>query len=221
MKTLDKFKRVAQTFFENGFDLYLVGGSSRDYILGRDFDEFDCTTNATPNDIKMFLPDADYTFEKYGNVNFKFEGEKFEITTLRKEEEYKDFRHPTKVIFVNKPEEDFTRRDFTINAIYINKDEQVYDFDNGLLDLHNHIIRMIGNPTLRIIEDPLRILRAIRFMLLLDFRLDRELQVAIEEESYLLEKLNPSKIKIEVDKILQIDKEKGKIILNYLGVSID
>lgn len=193
----DIFLNLANLFNKNGFNLYMIGGTSRDYLLGLEVFDYDFVTDATPEDIAKFLPDVNMTFAKFGSVSTKVESTKIDIVTLRKEEGYEDFRHPSKITFIKDINEDYLRRDFTINAIYINKDFKVIDPSNGLIDLKNKIIRFIGNPEKRIEEDPLRILRAERFAKKLNFSIESKTRDAIEKYRYLLGKLNPDKIKEE------------------------
>ena len=191
------FTKLVSIFKENGYRLYMIGGTTRDYLLGLDVFDFDFVTDATPDEIKTFLPDADFTFAKFGSVRVKVDGIKVDVTTLRVEEDYNDFRHPGKIRFVKTLNEDYVRRDFTINAIYIDEDFKVIDPSGGLDDLKNKLIRFIGDPEKRIKEDPLRILRAKRFAEKLGFKIEEKSQKAIENLSYLLDKLNPEKIKEE------------------------
>ena len=191
------FTKLVCIFKENGYRLYMIGGTTRDYLLGLDVFDFDFVTDATPEEIKTFLPDADFTFAKFGSVRVKVDGVKVDVTTLRVEEDYEDFRHPGKIRFVKTIEEDYVRRDFTINAIYIDEDFKIIDPSNGLEDLENKLIRFIGDPEKRIKEDPLRILRAKRFANKLGFKVEENSQKAIEKLEYLLDKLNPEKIKEE------------------------
>lgn len=191
------FTKLVNIFRENGYRLYMIGGTTRDYLLGLDVFDFDFVTDATPEEIKTFLPDADFTFAKFGSVRVKVDGVKVDVTTLRVEEDYEDFRHPGKIRFVKTIEEDYVRRDFTINAIYIDEDFKVIDPSHGLEDLNNKLIRFIGDPEKRIKEDPLRILRANRFANKLGFKIEENSQKAMEKLNYLLDKLNPDKIKEE------------------------
>ena len=198
---LNIFKKLANLFNENGFSLFIIGGTSRDYLLGLEVLDYDFVSDATPEDMKKFLPDANYHFEKYGSVKVKVDGVHVDITTFRKEEGYLDYRHPSKITYVKTIEEDYIRRDFTINAIYIDKDMQVIDPSGGLNDLKNKTIRFIGDPETRIKEDPLRILRAERFKEKLNFKIEEESLEAINKYRYLLDKLNPEKIKEELRKL--------------------
>ena len=191
------FKYLNKTFKENGFSIFEVGGSVRDELLGLEVFDFDFATDATPEEMMKFLPNANDTFAKYGCIKYKGEYGRAEITTFRVEEKYDDFRHPTKIRFVKSLNEDFLRRDFTINAIYKDFDGNIYDPSNGISDLKNKLIRFIGEPEKRIKEDPLRILRAKRFAAKLGFKIEPETAKAMEKLNYLLEKLNPDKIKEE------------------------
>ena len=191
------FTKLNTEFNRNGFNLYMIGGTTRDYLLGLDVFDFDFVTDATPEDIKTFLPDADFTFAKYGAVKVKVDGVKVDVTTFRVEEDYEDFRHPGKIRFVKTIKEDYVRRDFTINAIYIDKDFKIIDPSNGMDDLKAKLIRFIGDPEKRIKEDPLRILRAKRFANKLGFEIEENSKKAMEKLSYLLDKLNPDKVKEE------------------------
>lgn len=198
---LDKFIYLADIFEKNGFKLFLIGGSSRDYLLKRHFSDFDVTTDATPEEIEKFLPNIKKTFAKFGSVSLEVEGEHFDITTFRKEQKYLDSRHPTEVEFVKTIEEDYVRRDFTINAIYIDRDVKIHDMGTSLQDLKYVLIRMIGDPKKRLAEDPLRILRAIRFSLMLDFEIEESLFYAMREQSSKLNNINPDKINEEIRKM--------------------
>ena len=191
------FKFLDKLFKENGFSIFEVGGSVRDEILGLEVFDFDFATDATPEEMIKFLPDANDTFAKYGCVKYKGEHGRAEITTFRVEESYDDFRHPTKIRFVKSLEEDYLRRDFTINAIYKDIDGKIYDPSNGVSDIKSKLIRFIGDPEKRIKEDPLRILRAKRFASKLGFEIEPETKKAMGKLAYLVEKLNPDKIKEE------------------------
>lgn len=198
---LNIFKSLAKLFKENGFSLFMIGGTSRDYLLNLEVLDYDFVSDATPEDMKKFIPDANYHFEKYGSVRLKIDGVHVDITTFRSEGEYLDFRHPNSVKYVKTIEEDFVRRDFTINAIYIDEDMKCIDPSGGLIDLKNRVIRFIGDPIKRIKEDPLRILRAERFKEKLNFEIEEKSLEAINKYRYLLDKLNPEKVKEELRKI--------------------
>lgn len=194
------FNKLSKIFNDHNYRLYMIGGTTRDYLLGLDVFDYDFVTDATPNEIKQFLPDSDFTFEKFGAVKIKVDNVKVDVTTLRIEDDYEDYRHPGKIKFTKSIQEDYVRRDFTINAIYIDENFKVIDPSNGVEDLKNKIIRFIGDPEKRIKEDPLRILRAERFSKKLGFNFEEKTKKSIEKLHYLVEKLNPDKIKQELKK---------------------
>lgn len=211
---LELFKELANLFKEKGFDLFLVGGSVRDYILTSSFDDADFVSNASIEDIEKFLK-VKAKFKKYESGKFIYKNEVVDITSLRIEEDYIDFRHPSIIKRVNTPKEEYIRRDFTINALYMDKEENILDYANGLEDLKNGIIKMIGDPYIRLKEDPLRILRAIRFAHKLNFEIDNNLKQAIIYHQELLKKLNKDKIKEELKKFLMNQEELFKILNSY------
>ncbi len=213
------YQSLADTFHDHGFILYMVGGTVRDYLLGLPLTDMDLVTDATPSEMKVFLESADYTFEKYGSVKVKIDDAKFDITTLRKEEGYSDYRHPNKICFTKSIKEDVFRRDITINALYMDKDLNLIDLVGGKKDIKKHIIRMIGNPLTRIKEDPLRILRIYRFQLEIGFDIDQELEKTLKENVSLLNLLNKDKIISEIKK--SHHQEELIEILKSQGIMID
>ena len=200
-KLLD-FQNLAKLFNEHGYRLYLVGGTVRDYLLNLSLNDMDAVTDATPSETLSFLTNVDQTFARLGSLKYKNENLiKFDITTLRKESEYKDSRHPSQIVFVKDLSVDYQRRDFTINAMYLDEQLKLIDYCGGQEDLKNKLLRMVGNPSIRLKEDPLRILRAIRFCLMFNLKLEPELQSAMEESFVLLQNITDAKIKSELNKI--------------------
>ena len=196
------FQRLAKQFKEHGYQLYLVGGTVRDYLLGEPLTDMDAVSDATPEEIVTFLSPIDETFKKFGSLKYKSEeGVKFDITTLRKESSYLDARHPSQIIFVKDLAIDYLRRDFTVNALYMDQDLKVIDLCHGQEDLKKHILRMIGDPDTRIKEDPLRILRAIRFHLMHQLTIEQSLLKAMHDNFVLLKKVTDAKIRSELNKI--------------------
>ena len=196
------FQSLADIFNDHGYHLYLVGGTVRDYLLGLPLDDMDAVTDATPIQIVSFLPDVDTTFAHLGSLKYKDRvGIKFDITTLRKESGYLDSRHPNNIVFVKNLEDDYLRRDFTVNALYMDRDLKIYDYCQGQEDLKKRLLRMVGNPDERLKEDPLRILRAIRFHLMYKLKIDKDLFEAMRDRFYLLENITDAKIKSELNKI--------------------
>ena len=219
-KKIDSFLFLADLFNKNGYQLFLVGGTVRDYLLGLPLTDMDAVTDATPDEMKTFIPDGNFTFAKYGNVGYKCNGTKFDLTTLRKEDEYTDSRHPNSVIFVKDLSIDVRRRDFTINGIYFDRDMKIIDYVGGQNDLRNHLLRMIGDPDKRIKEDPLRIIRALRFALDFNLSIDEELETAIKCNSYMLDNLNKDKILQDLKKIRIDDKDKIRKVFHDYNIKL-
>jgi len=202
-KIFDELKKL---FKINGYHLYMIGGTSRDYLLKREISDYDFVTDATPEDILKFLK-VDMTFARFGTVKYYLEEEKIDITTMRVESDYLDKRHPQSVHFVKDIEEDYKRRDFTINAIYIDEDYKIIDPTKlGVDDLMNKRLRFIGNPLERIKEDPLRILRGERFAYEYGLKMDLETEKAFEENKGLLRTINQDKIIEENRKLAKVKK---------------
>ena len=221
------FQKLAQLFESHGYQLYLVGGTVRDYLLNKPLTDMDAVSDATPLEIVSFLKGVDQTFMKYGSLKYKDEdGVKFDITTLRRESSYLDSRHPSQIVFVKDLRIDYLRRDFTVNALYMNKDLKVIDYCDGQKDLKAGLLRMIGDPDKRIKEDPLRILRAIRFHLMHKLKIDDDLLKAMHDNFALLRNITDAKIRSELGKIddAVVDQnEKTQIfqqfdIANLVGV---
>ena len=206
-KEIDAYIKLAKVFKNKGFNLYLVGGTVRDFLLKLDLNDMDLVTDATPTQMLPFLVGADDTFKQYGSLKYNFEGVKFDITTLRVEGKYDDSRHPSKVKYVTDLKKDYVRRDFTINSMYLDSYFILYDYCHGQEDLKNKLIRFIGNPKKRIKEDPLRIIRAIRFALMYGFSFEEKTEKAMKDYSGLLAKINKDKIRQEVSKIKGVDKD--------------
>ena len=216
------FQRLAALFKEHGFNLYLVGGTVRDYLLDKPLTDMDAVSDATPEEIISFLTPVDQTFMRFGSLKYKSpEGVKFDITTLRKESSYLDNRHPSQIVFVKDLKEDYLRRDFTLNALYMDQDLKVIDYCHGQDDLKNHVLRMIGDPNTRIQEDPLRILRAIRFHLMHRLVIEPALLEAMHRNFSLLKKVTDAKIRSELDKIddAQVNLAEKKAIFQQFDIA--
>lgn len=159
-----------------GFQAYIIGGCVRDMIMKREVHDFDITTDALPQQIISVFADEKVipTGIKHGTVTVMHDNEPFEITTFRIDGKYSDSRRPDSVEFTSSLREDCARRDFTMNAIAIDSDSNIYDFFGGIRDIENQIIRCVGEPEQRFTEDALRILRAVRFSSVLDFKIESD-----------------------------------------------
>ena len=171
---------VVEVIRNAGFEIYFVGGAPRDLVLGRMPDDIDMVTTATPGEIKSIFPDAEMVGACFGVVPVKFKGLTFELATCREERLYSDGRRPEEVKFTGDFRRDLERRDFTVNAMLYDPVKGVlFDYVGGLLDLHDRVIRVVGNPAERFSEDYLRMLRAIRFASKLGFQIHNEAWQAI------------------------------------------
>jgi tRNA nucleotidyltransferase (CCA-adding enzyme) len=199
----------------NGYDAYIIGGYPRNMLLGKKNTDIDICTNAKPDIIKnLFKVIKDNS--EFGSVKIEYKSFIFEITSFRVELEYRG-RYP-KIEYTELLSEDLKRRDFTINTICIDKNGNIIDLIDARKDLNNKIIKCIGDSKTKLIEDPIRILRAIRFSSELDFELDKDLEYNIKIYGYLLETLSKNQIKKELDKMNNkaINLLKKYELINYL-----
>lgn len=197
-----KVSTIINRLLQHGYDAYAVGGCVRDSVLGRNPDDWDITTNATPDEVKkIFLRTID-TGIAHGTVTVMLEHEGFEVTTYRIDGEYEDNRHPKSVSFTRNLIEDLKRRDFTVNAMAYNDTRGIVDEFGGMDDLKNQIIRCVGNPEDRFGEDALRILRAVRFSAQLNFKIEEETKKAIHKLASNLKNISAERIQVELVKLM-------------------
>ena len=195
----EEIKSVLNTITEKGYKAYVVGGFVRDYLLGNESYDVDIATSALPNELNNMFDNVDNNM--YGGLSFNKGDYSFDITTFRSEVSYED-RRPIEFNYIDTVEEDVVRRDFTINSIYMDKDGNIIDIYNGKEDLDNKIIRCIGNIKDKMVEDPLRILRALRFKIVLNFDIEDNLLTFIKQNKDLISSLSYSRIKEELDYII-------------------
>ena len=131
---------------EAGFEAYFVGGSVRDTLLNKPINDVDIATSAKPNEIKEIFPKTIDVGIEHGTVMVLWKDASYEITTFRTESTYQDFRRPDTVEFVRSLKEDLKRRDFTINALAMDRDGKIIDYFNGQKDLENNLIKAVGIP---------------------------------------------------------------------------
>ncbi|EPE37444.1 poly(A) polymerase [Candidatus Photodesmus katoptron] len=204
--------KVLQRLLNAGFEVYLVGGSVRDLLLKKKPKDFDITTNATPEQVKHLFKNCRLIGRRFRLAHIIFGREIIEVATFRGH--HKNLKknismQSKKGILLRdnvygKIHEDVERRDFTINAMYYNiKDYSIHDYFGGISDLKNKVIRLIGNPKIRYREDPVRILRAIRFSVKLNFHIEKDTAQPIQELSYLLKEVPAARLYEESLKLLQ------------------
>jgi poly(A) polymerase len=202
---------VGEAFREAGHELYLVGGYVRDRLLGGEHPDTDATTDAHPKEIKRLLgPRADHLWtvgERFGTIGARVGGYAVEVTTYRTDLYTEGSRHP-EVRFGESLEEDLARRDFTINAVAADAlTGEVLDPFDGRRDLQSGVIRAVGDPLERMRDDPLRMLRAVRFQTTLSkperpFAMTQNLEEAIRENAHWLQSISAERKRDEFEKIL-------------------
>ncbi len=209
---LEKFgNKIYSLLVENFSQTFYVGGMVRDLLLHIKVSDIDIATRARPDQVARVLKENGILYndnsKNFGVVTAMQGGLKIEITTFRKDLTSSG-RYP-KVAFVNGPKQDSKRRDFSINALYLNGiSKQILDFNGGTKDLKSKTIKFIGRPEKRIKEDPLRILRAIRFALILNLKFSKKTKTAIINNFSATDSLNKTRINRETDKILSQKMKK-------------
>ena len=188
-------KFIIDTYYNNNYEAFMVGGCVRDSLLGLKPKDFDITTSALPEITENLFTKTIPTGIKHGTVTVVIDKENFEVTTYRTEENYIDNRRPEKVEFVKDLKEDLSRRDFTINAFAYNDKEGLIDYFNGMDDLKNKVIRAVGDPNKRFNEDALRMLRAIRFSAQLGFSIESKTYDAIKDNVQLIKNKSNERIR--------------------------
>lgn len=192
---------IIETIKQHGYEAYFVGGAVRDYFLHRPVHDVDIATSALPNEVMTIFSDTIPLATEHGTVIVRYEKEQYEVTTFRKEEAYVDFRHPEKVQFIRRLEEDLKRRDFTMNALAMTSQFEVIDLFSGKKDIDRKLIRTVGNPDDRFQEDPLRIMRAVRFSSQLCFQLEKETKQAMRRQKEKLAYISVERISQEMDRL--------------------
>lgn len=194
--------RIIGVLEQNGYEAFAVGGCVRDSILGREPNDWDITTSASPQQVKALFSHTIDTGIEHGTVTVMLGKCGYEVTTYRIDGKYEDGRHPTEVSFTRNLEEDLLRRDFTINAMAYNDSRGLVDLFGGLADIEAGVIRCVGNPYARFEEDALRLLRAIRFAAQLSYQVEAETTEAMKALADNLRKISAERIMTELVKTL-------------------
>ena len=177
---LPQAAQVLERLEAAGYEGYLVGGCVRDLLLGRIPADWDMTTSARPEDVlALFEGFALPTGLQHGTVTVRLDGASFEVTTYRVDGTYGDHRHPDSVSFTGDLSEDLRRRDFTVNAMAMDRRGHVVDPLGGQADLRRGVIRAVGDPARRFSEDALRAISEFRFSAALGFPVEAETDRAV------------------------------------------
>lgn len=219
----DEVYKVISKFIEADYRIYLVGGAVRDLLMKKPHKDWDLTTDAIPEQILKIFPEGFYE-NTFGTVGINTGLGILEITTMRKESEYKDSRRPSEVSWTKEINEDLGRRDFTINAIAIELDSThpkplVVDPFLGQEDIGKKLVRCVGNPDSRFKEDALRLMRAVRLATQLGFEIEEKTLQSIKANAFLIKNISGERVRDELFKIFG-DKAafKGIILLRETGL---
>ena len=206
--------KVLQSLRTAGFEAYFAGGCVRDELLGLHPKDYDVATDATPDDVRRLFKRTNEVGVSFGVMLVRESMCTIEVTTFRKEGAYSDRRRPDDVTYADAPS-DARRRDFTINALYLDPlaapgsvekefgvHGKIIDFVQGLEDLRRHVVRAVGDPEHRLDEDHLRALRAVRFAARLGFEIEHNTQEAIRRFAQRLEGVSRERIGDEVRRML-------------------
>ena len=222
-KALEILKEIEN----HNFKAYIVGGYVRDYYMHKDSQDIDICTNATPKDLINIFNDAILPKEKYGAVTLRYKNVRFEITTFRKELKYEN-RKPIEIEYIDDLKSDIERRDFTINSLCMDSNGNIIDLFDGKKDIDKKIIRSLKDANTKFVEDPLRILRAIRFATILNFKLDTEIIESIKSNAIYLKDISYDRKKDELNKIFTSNNVKYGIKLlsnlqldEYLDINLN
>lgn len=198
----DTAAQIVSTLSSAGHEAYLVGGCVRDLLRGVEPLDYDIVTSARPEDVSSLFPHTAPVGVNFGVILVIEEGHHYEVATFRSEGGYDDGRRPNSVAFTT-VDEDVLRRDFTINALFMDPEtKNIVDYVGGREDLKNRIIRTIGDPEKRFSEDYLRMLRAVRFAANLDFEIDSGAFGAIRNHASAIRRISAERIRDELTKIL-------------------
>jgi tRNA nucleotidyltransferase (CCA-adding enzyme) len=201
----DSIRHVLQTLMNAGYEAYIVGGYVRDALLGIKTGDGDIATNATPDAVEALFEKVVTIGKVHGTITVIVGHEPIEVTTYRVDGVYGNHRHPQQVTYSSSLAEDLARRDFTINAMAMALDGTVTDLFGGQTDLKQKILRAIGDPNVRLQEDALRILRAIRFQSVLGMEIDPTLLNAMQAHATLVAYLSKERVLGELRKMLRGD----------------
>lgn len=220
---IPKELKQMNTIFKNaGYEAYLVGGAVRDVILKKEASDWDLATNAHPEDVKRLFKKVIPTGIAHGTVTVLFMNKEIEVTTYRADQGYSDGRHPDKITYAKTIEDDLSRRDFTMNAIAANLNNgKLVDPFKGKKDIKKKIIRTVGNPKDRFLEDGLRPIRALRFASQLLFCIEKDTYKAIFEKEIKdkIKSISIERFRDEFEKILKSEKPSiGLKLMEETGV---
>ncbi len=218
MDTLSVAKKIVKKLQDAGFIAYFAGGWVRDFILKRPSDDIDIATSASVDDVQKLFDKTVPVGVAFGIILVVEEGHSFEVATFRKDRGYVDGRRPIGIDPAT-PEEDAERRDFTINGMFYDPiQDKIYDFVGGMKDLKKGVIRAIGNPHDRFVEDRLRMMRAVRYSTRFNFPIESDtLQAILAQAKTLMPSVAMERVWQEFKKMSQFAHfDTGLVTLHHL-----
>lgn len=193
---------ILERLENSGFDAFFVGGYVRDKVLGKPVKDIDIATSAKPEDVIRLFEKTVPTGLKHGTITVLVNKTPYEVTTFRKESDYEGFRRPTEVEFISDLHEDLRRRDFTMNAMAMNRQGEVIDPFGGKEDISRGILRCVGNPHERFHEDALRMLRCVRFASVYGLDIEPGTWEALLERRVLLKHVSMERVRAELERMV-------------------
>ena len=196
-------ERICGVLGDAGHQAYLVGGCVRDLVMGREPEDFDVATDARPERVQELFPSSLAVGAQFGVILVVEDSAQVEVATFRSDVGYSDGRHPDRVVYSSRPEEDVERRDFTINGLLMDpRTREILDFVGGREDLRRSLVRAIGDPELRFAEDKLRMVRAVRFAARFGFAIEPATFVAVQKLAPGVTQVSAERLRDELTKVL-------------------
>jgi poly(A) polymerase len=203
MQARELANSICEMLQRNKHQALLVGGCVRDLLLGREPADYDVATDATPIEVAGLFPESVAVGAQFGVILIPKNGLKVEVATFRSDMGYSDGRHPDRVVYSKTPQEDVRRRDFTINGLLMRHNTgELLDFVGGQKDLSAGVVRAIGDPALRFVEDKLRMMRAVRFAARFGFEIEPATFRAIQQQAKEIQQVSPERVREELTKML-------------------
>src|SRR5262245_28561103 len=212
MTSRDFAATICRTLRTAGHKAYFVGGCVRDLLLQREPDDYDVATDARPDRVQQLFPGSLTVGARFGVILVveADSGTQVEVATFRSDVGYTDGRHPNAVKYSDTPQEDVSRRDFTINGMMLDPETgAVLDFVGGRADLQARLVRAIGDPAVRFAEDKLRMLRAVRFAARFGYAIEPATFAAIRAAAPQIHQVSPERLRDELTRMLTEGAARG------------
>lgn len=217
IKIPDGAEKIIKALNSAGEEAYVVGGCVRDAVLGQEPHDWDICTSAVPEKVISLFGKVIPTGLKHGTVTILVDGQGYEVTTYRIDGPYSDGRHPDTISFTAELQQDLSRRDFTMNAIAYSPNTGLIAPHGGMEDIRAGTIKCVGVPDERFAEDPLRVMRAVRFAATLGFRVEPETWAAARRHIPSLSLVSRERVRDELLKLI-VGRDVHRVLTNYKDV---